>query len=446
MNSSNEKIFDALTEIRADFIDEAVSHDFGVSTIREVRRATAGWYGFAAALLIMVVGAGAAGLWLNYNAGGPLEIESPTTSAVITTVTEESVGDGVLTAPTNPATTTDEPATTVGEVVLAVPSATTVEVIGIAEPPVITTAPKRTSLPHIATTNPPKTTAPPRTTTSRVMTTTGGTIWTQPPPTTTTPERTRAPVTTTTPRTTTAPQTTQIHPINLFEQQILNMSDEEFLGIRWVNNNLNLYTPDDFGVPLSTHGVFFIASELLYNPSTDSYYSNISASSYENARQIAASQYSLLLPTAYNTNQGMIFVGENDYYYSFRHPNRVERLLVFKESALVRATGSASDGTAVWGYVINSPPSIKTVTDFIDLIFVRSRDGVLYRTVEETDTHFIYTLYYRNRPVGEDNRLMVYRQQYFMDKSNPFFYFDWNVTEIRSVEIPHRPQSDWCIH
>jgi hypothetical protein len=204
----------------------------------------------------------------------------------------------------------------------------------------------------------------------------------------------------------------------LFEsvQEIENMSDEQLIELaqelfdrRNPVSKFNVpdfLTPDDFGIEIGS-GIDF---EKWHQRQT-------SVNSRRNAQQDAESFFEWY---QWGTEYTLDFIGENNYYYSFRTTyiqnycvmldngsyqdsyERAWRLLIYKNNAL----NYNSDGVPQLARRMLNKKSVRDILDLITWFYVNEHYNydrhqqstrVIYRQVEETNDHgggFIYTYYF----------------------------------------------------
>jgi hypothetical protein len=190
--------------------------------------------------------------------------------------------------------------------------------------------------------------------------------------------------------------------------QIENMTDEELLD-GFFNHTFplaDILTFEDFGVPLLGDEGFA--------------YEFNTAGSLGEATVLAENKAAGLAQMGIPQQHWAMFIGENDLYYSFRvygayilehTPVFIEhtlRFIVYKDTRLmydgneIRALGDA-----------------QAVTDMLDLLIFSglphsSNHRVIHRSLEETDTHFIYTDY---QVIAQDGYIRLRKFNFEIDRS-----------------------------
>jgi len=232
---------------------------------------------------------------------------------------------------------------------------------------------------------------------------------------------------------TTAPIVGNLSPTAL---KIENMSDTEFVDA-YANNKFprsDIYEIDDFGVKY-----------------LDPVWGYIMGSKSAASRAAALKITEEFVADFSYKSISIDFLGENDYFYLYRwryyygYDSDTEeqemRLIVFRENAL-SIQGNNSQKT----YFINMLDK-QSVTNLIDILFSTERwflPTVMYRSVEETATQFIYT-YYSVLDQSHGRTLVLTRGQHVVEKSTGEIITIKNHlmqthSELKRVHNPYSPE------
>jgi hypothetical protein len=208
-------------------------------------------------------------------------------------------------------------------------------------------------------------------------------------------------------------------PAPMTAQEIEDMTDEEFLDA-FLNNKFvipSIYMPDDFGVPL-------IKGEYR----TYSWGNPGAAVCVESAEQLII-------------NPGFIyheleFIGENDYYYSFRITTTffdgdiaAIRWFIFKDGVV-----SGFDRAVI--HMLDT----QSFTDIADIMFsamwftLLDDCRVIYRDVEETEGTFIYTYYLAEKAPRTNYVSLTKRVNVTCRLSGDFIGYE-TITELKRVSL-----------
>lgn len=374
--NNNEKLYDAFTEIREDFIEEAKSHDF-----HQFKPSVYRFMPMVAALILFVAGAGGVGLWLHNNAEMPEENTSVTTTTVGATVP----GHPHTTTPVAIATTPEITTVGAGSARLHTTTATTITTARTPFPTAVTTATPPPQIHDVTTVAPATqvsyTASRPGTISFMTITTTA---WLS---TTNFPSQSISTTldldTGVRPNMSGRPQFIQ----NLTEADIVEMALEAierrksrippfvYYTKEQFHRVPDFYYPDDFGVPL-----FF-----------ETWFNVGSANTLEESRKVIDDAFGSPGMGVKPKDDLIEFIGENDLYYTYRLTPTMPgynatRFIVYKDDKINYDFHNAK-------VIIRDPSDMKTVQRFLDIQAICHASVLAYRYIEDTGSRYIYRSY-----------------------------------------------------